>query len=225
MKAKEKLSHFQRKVRKPSPMPFLAAGGALVPVGWSSEISSLWDYIKLCFAGLAVFWIARLIWPGKKVVIDLPPDTGDAQCDALLTEAREALAAIRKANDDIADAGISACIEGIDSSCRAILNRLEEQPALHSQLRTFLRYYLPTTRKLLEARAQIERGGEQGDNARKVRERTDRVLPEIRRAFSRQLEALDKHRYLDLQVEMDVLEGMLKSDDIGGADGGQTAGS
>ena len=31
----------------------------------------------------------------------------------------------------------------------------------------------------------------------------------------RLLEAIDKHRYLDLQVEMDVLEGMLKSDGMG----------
>ena len=144
-------------------------------------------------------------------------DTGDAQCDALLKEAREALAAIRKTDDGIADEGVSQCIREIDQICRQILLKLEEQPELYSQLRTFLRYYLPTTRKILDNRALIEQRGTMDDeNARAVCERTDRLLPEIRRAFQKQLDALNEHNYLDVEVEMDVLEGMMKGDGLAG---------
>ncbi|MCL1796647.1 MAG: 5-bromo-4-chloroindolyl phosphate hydrolysis family protein, partial [Clostridia bacterium] len=149
-----------------------------------------------------------------KVKLELAPDTGDKQADQLLSEARETLVAIHAANDRIEDPNVSRCVDGIETSCIAILSRLEELPALHGQLRTFLRYYLPTTRKILDARASLEEGGMRVESELRVAARADRVLPEIQRAFERQLEAIDKHRFLDLQVEMDVLEGMLKSDGL-----------
>ena len=128
-------------------------------------------------------------------------------------EARETLTAIRKTDEGIADEGVSQCIREIDQICLQILAKLEEQPDLYSQLRTFLRYYLPTTRKILDNRALIEqRGMMDEENAKAVCERTDRLLPEIRRAFQKQLDALNEHSYLDVEVEMDVLEGMMKGD-------------
>ncbi|MEG0767903.1 MAG: 5-bromo-4-chloroindolyl phosphate hydrolysis family protein, partial [Clostridia bacterium] len=123
------------------------------------------------------------------------------------------LVTIHQANDAIADAPLSACIDRIEQACRTILQRLEETPSLQPQLRTFLRYYLPTTVKLLAARAQLEPEQAESENARQTRARTERVLAQIDASFQKQLEALDKNRYMDIQVEMDVLEGMLRSDD------------
>ncbi len=203
-----------KELRKRSPMPYYAAGAAFLLCGLIMSVSSLFDYLLMAGVGVIVFAVARGVWPDKRVRIDLPPDTGDMQTDQLLTEARQMLTTFRTANDRIADPKVSACIEGIEASAVQILARLEEQPALYGQLRTFLRYDLPTTKKLLDARAAIEQGGMHSENGKAVCARTDRVLPEIQRAFDRQLEALDKHKYLDLQVEMDVLEGMLKSDGL-----------
>lgn len=201
-------------LRKPSPMPYLAAGFAFLMIGAASPIAAAHQYAIAALFSAGTFAVSRLVWPGKRIKIELPPDTGDAQTNQLLVEAREALVAIRTANDKIPDAAVSECIDGIEASCLAILKRLEEDIALFGQLRTFLRYYLPTTRKILDARAAIEADTARGESWQKVMARTDRVLPEIQRAFSKQLEALDKHRFLDLQVEMDVLEGMLKSDGL-----------
>lgn len=203
-----------RETRKASPMPYLAAGFAVLLLGVARPMARILDYAAAAGVALIVYFIARGVWPDRRIRVELPPDTGDAQADQLLAEAREALKTFRAANDRIADPGVSACIEEIERLALRILERLEEQPALHGQLRTFLRYYLPTTRKLLDARAAIEQEGAGGENARLVTARTDRVLPEIQRAFEKQLDALDKHKYLDLQVEMDVLEGMLKSDGL-----------
>ena len=50
------------------------------------------------------------------------------------------------------------------------------------------------------------------ERAREIR----RLLPEIRRAFQKQLDALNEHNYLDVEVEMDVLEGMMKGDGLAG---------
>lgn len=203
-----------KELRKPSPLPFLLAGIAFLVYGILRPIASIPGYLVGFGIAALGYVIGRGIWPDRKVRVELPPDTGDINTNQLLTEARQQLAAIRAANDQIADPATSSTIDSIEATCLKILSRLEETPDLYSQLRTFLRYYLPTTRKILDSRAAIEQGGAQGQNAQKVIERADRVLPEIRRAFDKQLEALDKHKYLDIQVEMDVLEGMLKSDGL-----------
>lgn len=207
-------------LRKPSPLPFLAAGIAFLLYGILRPIASVMSYVIGAGIAVLVYFIGKGIWPAKKERVELPPDTGDINTDQLLTDARQDLVAIRTSNDLIADPNISATIDSIETTCAQILQRLQEQTDLYSQLRTFLRYYLPTTRKLLDSRAGIEKSGSTGANAQQVIDRTDRVLPEIERAFKKQLEALDKHKYLDIQVEMDVLEGMLKSDGL--SDNGST---
>lgn len=200
--------------RRPSPMPFLLAGAVFLLYGVMRPVAGVMSYLVGAVMAVGGYFIGRGIWPDRRIQIELPPDTGDINTNLLLTEARQQLTAIRASNDQIADAKVSRTIESIEATCLKILARLEENPELYSQLRTFLRYYLPTTQKMLASRASIEQGGDTGENARKVTERTDRVLPEIERAFVKQLEALDKHKYLDIQVEMDVLEGMLKSNDL-----------
>lgn len=201
-------------LRKATPQPYLLAGIAFLLYGLLRPMAGVVSYAIGALIAVGAYFLGRGIWPDKRVEVPLKTDTGDKSTDQLLEEARGDLVAIQAANDRIADEGISASIDSIKASALKILARLEEDTALYSQLRTFLRYYLPTTRKLLETRAAIEQGNEHGESARKARERTDRVLPEIESAFAKQLEALDKHKYLDIQVEMDVLEGMLKSDGL-----------
>lgn len=84
-----------------------------------------------------------------------PGQEEDAVAD-VIREGRAAMRRIRQANDVISDAALSAQIDSIENSCRQILSILEQRPQLLSQLRTFLRYYLPTTLKLLDARARLE---------------------------------------------------------------------
>ena len=90
---------------------------------------------------------------------------------------------------------------------------LEQRPQLLSQLRTFLRYYLPTTLHLLDARAKLENTANT-PKAREVRARISEALGVIDKAFLKQVEALDEYRFIDLESEMDVLRDMLRSDGL-----------
>ena len=137
---------------------------------------------------------------------------GDA-CSAVIREGREALRSIRHANDLIPDPALSAQIDSIEQSCSQILSILEQRPTLLPQLRTFLRYYLPTTLKLLDARARLEHTANT-PKAREVRTRISEALGVIDKAFQRQVEALDEYRFIDLESEMDVLRDMLRSDGL-----------
>ena len=108
---------------------------------------------------------------------------------------------------------LSAQIDSIENSCGQILSVLEQRPQLLSQLRTFLRYYLPTTLRLLEARAKLENDAG-SPKAREVRARISQAVGEIDKAFRKQAEALDEYRFIDLESEMDVMRDMLKADGL-----------
>lgn len=137
----------------------------------------------------------------------------NAGVDEVIRAGYEAMRRIRKANDIIEDAELSAQIDSIENSCGQILSILEQRPQLLSQLRTFLRYYLPTTLKLLDARARLEDSA-RTPKAREVRTRISEAVGVIDKAFLKQADALDAYRFIDLESEMDVLKDMLKADGL-----------
>ena len=141
------------------------------------------------------------------------PMDENADVDEVIRSGRDAMRRIRQANDIIADETLSAQIDSIESSCAQILSILEQRPQLLPQLRTFLRYYLPTTLKLLDARARLENTANTR-KAREVRTRISEAVGVIDKAFLRQVEALDEYRFIDLESEMDVLRDMLRSDGL-----------
>ena len=137
----------------------------------------------------------------------------DADVSEVIRAGYDAMRDIRRANDIIADEALSAQIDSIEQSCGQILSILEQRPQLLGQLRTFLRYYLPTTLRLLDARAKLESSANT-PKAREVRARVSEAVGVIDKAFLKQVEALDAYRFLDLESEMDVLADMLKADGL-----------
>ena len=82
-----------------------------------------------------------------------------------------------------------------------------------SQLRTFLRYYLPATLKLLNARAALEAEVNAGGSPQ-IAARIAKAVGEVQSAFHKQLDALNEFRFINLESEMDVLSDMLESDGL-----------
>lgn len=137
----------------------------------------------------------------------------DASVAEVVREGREALQRMRRADEIIADPELSAKIVSIGESCAQILSILESRPQVLPQLRTFLRYYLPTTLKLLDARAKLENRANTA-RARQVCARIQDAICAVDAAFKKQVEALDEYRFIDLESEMDVLRDMLRSDGL-----------
>ena len=142
-----------------------------------------------------------------------PVFSDNAEVSEVIRAGYDAMRQIRAANDIIADEALSAQIDSIENSCGQILSILEQRPQLLTQLRSFLRYYLPTTLKLLDARAKLEDTANT-PKAREVRARISDAVGAIDKAFLKQVEALDAYRFIDLESEMDVLRDMLRADGL-----------
>jgi len=195
--------------------PYVTAGLGVLLVALTVGLGGIFSYALACAALAAGYALGRKLFPDRVTQVERAPQSGNAEADALIAEARAQLAEIQAANDVIAEAELSAQIDEIDATCRQILARLEERPQMLSSLRTFLRYYLPAVLKLLSARAALEgeiSSGENGQIARRIRT----AMAEVQSAFTKQLEALNEYRFIDLESEMDVLSDMLRADGLGG---------
>lgn len=124
------------------------------------------------------------------------------------------LAEIHHLNDEIEDEKISAQIDRIEDLTRQILQYQEEHPDSSSQLRTFLNYYLPTTLKMLNTYAEMEKKSVQGENIKKTRKQIEDIMNKIVTAFEKQLDKLYANERMDVTNEITVLEKMLERDGL-----------
>ena len=196
-----------------SGMPFVCAGAAVLLFALIFGMGGLPGYIAGIAAGAAGYAAGSRLFPDRTVEVQAAPKSGSAEVDAYITEARAQLDRIAAANDAIADAGLSGRIDDIEQTGRRILQRLEEQPNMLSQLRTFLRYYLPTTEKILAARAKLE-GEVAAGQGGTIAGRIDEAAATVQEAFRKQLAALDEFRFINLESEMDALRQMMAGDGL-----------
>ena len=193
--------------------PFVCAGAGVLLVALTLGIGTPVQYIIAAAAGAAAFAVGRKAFPDRVIEVERAPQSGNAEVDALIAEARGQLDAIAAANEAIAEPELSAQIDDIEATCRRILALLEEQPNMLSSLRTFLRYYLPATLKLLQERAKLEHEVNAGASAQ-IAEKIRAAMAQVQAAFHKQLDALNEFRFINLESEMDVISDMLESDGL-----------
>ena len=89
---------------------------------------------------------------------------------------------------------------------------LEEHPEKRERIRTFFDYYLPTTQKLLEAYAEFEETGVDGEHLREAKERIEQTMDGIVEGFEHQLDQLYTADAMDVVSDIKVMETMLHRD-------------
>ena len=119
---------------------------------------------------------------------------------------------IRRANDRIADPVLSAKIDRLEQITGQILKEVEEHPAKKDKMRTFFEYYLPTTQKLLDAYADFEETGVEGENLRSAKQRIEQTMDSIVEGFAHQLDNLFSADAMDVVSDIKVMETMLQRD-------------
>jgi len=194
--------------------PLIMLGVLMMAYALLVGLHTLLSYVGaalLCFLLLAPL---RRYFPDRFMVVEVPPNTGNIACDQLIVEAREVIRKIHDARARIPADGIDKKVELIEALARQMLAALAKQPELQSQLRIFLRYYLPTTLKLVDARIQIAQSSGGGEAAERTAGRIEEALEAIRKAFEKQIDAVDHFRYLNVETEIDVLRDLLHKDGL-----------
>ena len=119
---------------------------------------------------------------------------------------------IRRLNDDIDAAGVSADIDRLEALTRSIFAAVRNSPEKRAKLHPFMDYYLPTTLKLLTAYAQLDEQPASGRNAAEAKTRIEGILKKLVECFEQLLDQLNRFDVIDIASDIQVLETMMAKD-------------
>lgn len=190
-------------------------------------------YVMAALLSMAAYFGGKMLFPDRgyevpepaapgpaqaaaKPGAEKPRSTGNPEIDALLDERSKAVSEMRRLNDSIKDAAISAQISHLEATTGKIIDAVVEAPSKLPQIRKFMNYYLPTTLKLLNAYDRMDATGASGTNIDGTKGKIGEMLGTICVAFSRQLDALYGEEALDISADITVMEQMLQQEGIGG---------
>ncbi len=140
-----------------------------------------------------------------------------AEKEAAVKRAEEELSIlreIRQVNDAIPDPELSRKIDRIEEITGHILEYQKKHPEKTGELHTFLNYYLPTTLKILNSYAELERQGVEGENISATKERIEEMMDMVVEGFETQLDKLFRDEMLDIASDIAVMERMMDRDGL-----------
>ena len=138
-----------------------------------------------------------------------PETTGNEELDKMLAEGRQAIAEMKRLDENIADEKISADILHLQETSQKIFEKVKEEPRKLPQIRKFMNYYLPTTLKLLNAYDRMDAQGVEGANISSTKKSVEGIMDSIVVAFDKQLDSLFGDQALDISTDITVLENMM----------------
>ena len=186
---------------------------ALVWVVWALFLPLLtWWQVLLCAAlSAAAFLVGKRFCKDKVVDIPDPPErTGNQALDQFLQEGRDALSQLRALETSIQQPPLKVQIGQLITLCEKILAQVRENPQKLPLTRQFMRYYLPTTLKLLNTYDKMDDIGTQGGKVEHTLETIQSVMQTIVSAFEKQLDSLFGEESLDISTDIQVLQTLLK---------------
>ena len=170
----------------------------------------------LIIAGLslAAYGLGAKFCPTRVIRKQVPYATGSEDVDTMLSGISANLDKLHVLNDAIPDPELSAAMTRMEKAGRSIAAAVEQSPDKARSIDRFARYYLPEVIKLMTTYANMEKNGVKGGNA-------DQILTELRRnaattakAFENQLDALYSAEAMDISTDIEVLDGILKSQNL-----------
>lgn len=226
---------------KRSTIPIYLVGVVWLVFGLFLSLSQPMDYVLCAVISIAAFVVGKAIFPDKHYQMpgqeepkqekkekqeakkepepkkpEAPKSTGNPEIDNLIKERERALSEMRRLNDSIEDETISAQIDHLEEIASKIIDQVIKEPSKLPQIRRFLNYYLPTTLKILNAYDRMDAAGVSGDNIDSTKQRVERMMGTIVKAFDKQLDALFGAEAMDISTDITVMENLLAQEGLAG---------
>ena len=202
------------RTRKPSVLPYYAAALAFVVLCAVLPVYRLWALLAALGAAVLAFAGAKKICPPRVVETEVPFHTGVDDVDAMLTEMQQQLDTLHALNEALPDPQLSAAMARMEKAGRSIAAVVEKAPDKARAIDRFARYYLPETVKLMATYAALEQNGVKGENAAQIESELRRNAATTATAFENQLDALYSAEAMDISTDIEVLDSILKSQNL-----------
>lgn len=157
---------------------------------------------------------ASRLCPTRVLRYEVPYATGSEDVDAMLTDITAQLDGLKALNGAIPDEELSRQMDRMEKAGRSIVAAVEASPDKANQINRFARYYLPEVVKIMTAYANMQKGGVKGENAAQILGEVRSNAGTMATAFENQLDALYSAEAMDISTDIEVLDGILKSQNL-----------
>ena len=140
------------------------------------------------------------------------------ECQKILEEGRAYIQYIQKCNAEIPGADMSQKLDRLKVIITRIFEEVGKNPALASDLRKFMNYYLPTTKKLIDVYREMDKETIISENVTKTKREIEDTIDTINQAFENLLNSFFEEKALDVSSDISVLHTMLAQEGLTGRD-------
>ena len=223
---------------KHSVLPIYLVGFFWLGYALLFSLRSAGQYLLCAALSAVVFILGKALFPDK--TYDLPGEKEQSKQEAAKDDAKEktqakteqpapspevaalmkerdrAISEMRRLNDNIPDPRLSQQIDHLEEVTGKIVDQVVSQPKKLPQIRRFMDYYLPTSLKLLQAYAELDSQGVEGENITESKRRIEQTMDTLVHAFETQLDQLFAADAMDISADIDVMQNMLRADGLTG---------
>ena len=136
------------------------------------------------------------------------------ECQHILEEGDEYIRHIHHCNDILPGVEISQKLDRLETNMRKIFDQVEKDPDLAPELHKLMNYYLPTTRKLLDAYCELDAQPVGGENIASTKLEIERTLDTINEAFENLLDRFFEDTAWDIASDISVMKTMLAQEGL-----------
>lgn len=153
----------------------------------------------------------------EKETAELPPEVRK-----LIADGKDYIEKIRKSNDAISDEEVSQKLYDLEIVTRKIFEYVKDHPECADDTKKLMKYYLPTTIKLLDSYEKLteeEMEGqhpEQMNNIAKSKKEIEDTLDTLNQAFAKLFDNLYQDTSMDITADISVLHTLLAQEGLTG---------
>ena len=174
-----------------------------------------YDLVITLAIAIMIYKAASKLFRPKTILVEEEPEpinTGNKELDEVLTTGTEYMSELNNLNMNIPNVQINKQVDEMMRISRSIFDYITKNPAEVRQIRQFMNYYLPTTISLLKDYDEFRRQGTRSESITKAMKKIEGVLDTIVIAFNKTLDDLYKNKVLNISVDIEVLEKMIKNE-------------
>ncbi len=207
----------KKEIRKKSVVPIYIVAVVCLLYALFFDLYKLWNFILLAVVLVLVYLIASKLFPGKKVIVDVPVEeqsTGNPEVDAVVREGKTAMKEMGRLYSSIDNPEVKKrIVEIMDISDKIVKNAVSD-PKDIPNIKRFLNYYLPTTIKLLNAYDRMAIQGIEGENITGSIKRIEEMLDTVVASYKKQLDSLFADEAMDIETDIIVMDGLLRREGL-----------
>ncbi len=140
------------------------------------------------------------------------------ECRELVEEGKRYILHVHECNEKIPDETMSAKLDRLELVITRIFREAEKDPDVVPELKKMMSYYLPTTKKLLDAYCEMNMQPIRGQNIENTKKEIENALDTVNTAFENLLDGLFEETAWDISSDISVLNTMLAQEGLTGQD-------